>query len=127
MRLVVSDMHIFGPHISDEFSLSPVVEMPHRQSMQLLWSNKGLPSALTGINGHIGDVLYGLGNDKLHGGGTDMERRKDDRRSFETAPPFPFWTPAGWVLEDRRKRPDRRLSNIEVEFLAPIDTSKKNS
>jgi|MGYP001820362310 hypothetical protein len=53
-----------------------------------------------------------------------MERRQDDRRSFETAPPFPFWTSAGWVLEDRRKRPDRRLGNIEVEYLVPLDISK---
>jgi hypothetical protein len=56
-----------------------------------------------------------------------MERRQDDRRSFETAPPFPFWTSAGWVLEDRRKRPDRRLSNIEVEYLVPIKTTKMKS
>jgi hypothetical protein len=55
-----------------------------------------------------------------------MKRRKDDRRSFETAPPSPFWTLAGWVLEDRRKMPDHRLSNIEVEFLTPADTSGKN-
>ena len=53
-----------------------------------------------------------------------MERRQDDRRSFDTAPPFPVWTSAGWVLEDRRKRPDRRLSNIEVEYLMPLDISK---
>ena len=50
-----------------------------------------------------------------------MERRKEDRRSF------PFWTSADWVLEDRRKMPDRRLSNIEVEFFTPADTSGKNS
>ena len=56
-----------------------------------------------------------------------MERRKHDRRSFESAPPFPFWTPTGWVLEDRRKRPDRRLNNIEVEFLVPDEMPKKNS
>ena len=56
-----------------------------------------------------------------------MERRKDDRRSFETAPPLPFWTSEGWVLEDRRKMPDRRLSNIEVEFLVPIKTTKMKS
>jgi hypothetical protein len=49
-----------------------------------------------------------------------MERCKDDRRSFETAHPH------GWILEDRRKMPDRGLSNIEVEFLTPADTSGNN-
>jgi hypothetical protein len=52
-----------------------------------------------------------------------MERRKMERRSFATASPFPFWTAEGWVIDDRRSRPDRRLNNIKLTVLVPQDNS----
>jgi hypothetical protein len=46
-----------------------------------------------------------------------MERRKEERRTFDAVPSFPLLTLSGQIEEDRRRQPDRRLNNIKVMFL----------
>ena len=55
------------------------------------------------------------------------ERRGTERRSFEKAPLFPFRTPAGWVFEDRREQPDRRLNSLDSEIIVSIENPIKRS
>lgn len=55
----------------------------------------------------------------MSAGSTAHERRELERRSFESMPPHPLWTAEGWVIENRREQPDRRLNNIALEILAP--------
>ena len=46
----------------------------------------------------------------------DERREGGDRRNLHKSVSFPYKTKEGLViLKDRRKTPDRRLSNIEVE------------
>lgn len=54
-----------------------------------------------------------------------MERRREDRRVAETTPPFPLMTVSGRIMEDRRKQPDRRISNIQALFLNVIDGERR--
>jgi hypothetical protein len=45
------------------------------------------------------------------------KRKKSDRRSWGPMPEVPFIDSEGEVvIEDRRKIPDRRIHNINVEF-----------
>ena len=47
----------------------------------------------------------------------DDRRDKKDRRSFHAERDFPLKTKDGVIVtKDRRKTPDRRLSNISVEI-----------
>ena len=55
------------------------------------------------------------------------ERRGTERRSFEKARLFPFRTSAGWVFEDRREQPDRRLNSLDVEIIVPFESLIKRS
>ena len=57
----------------------------------------------------------------------ETERRKTERRSFEKAPPFPFRTSEGWVFEDRREQPDRRLNSLDAEIIAPFEDTNKRT
>lgn len=48
---------------------------------------------------------------------TKERRSGHDRRGWETAPPMPFFDCRSvLVASDRRKLPDRRLSNIQVRW-----------
>ena len=52
---------------------------------------------------------------------THCHRIGGDRRSWAQTPPFPLKDRQGaWVTQDRRKCPDRRLSNIEVRWLGQL-------
>ena len=47
----------------------------------------------------------------------DEHRETEDRRYFKPAHEFPILDEGGQLInKDRRKQPERRLSNIEVEF-----------
>lgn len=54
-----------------------------------------------------------------------MERRREDRRVSAKTPPFPLMTVSGRIMEDRRKQPDRRISNIQALFLNVIDGDRQ--
>ena len=46
----------------------------------------------------------------------DERRKGEDRRNLSRSVSFPYKTKEGLViLKDRRKTPDRRVNNIEVE------------
>lgn len=48
-----------------------------------------------------------------------IQRSLIDRRRWKSTPAFPFLDSKGVrVLEDRRKRPDRRLEGIKAEWLS---------
>ena len=55
------------------------------------------------------------------------ERRGTERRSFEKARLFPFRTSEGWVFEDRREQPDRRLNSLDAEIIAPFEDTNKRT
>ncbi len=57
----------------------------------------------------------------------ETERRKTERRSFEKAPPFPFRTSEGWVFEEWREQPDRRLNSLDSEIIAPFEDTNKRT
>jgi len=54
------------------------------------------------------------------------ERRTlDDRRSSSTAPPFPFFdSEQTLVRENRRRIPDRRINNIQIDDTQESETSE---
>lgn len=49
---------------------------------------------------------------------TISRRKSSDRRTFQPSPPFPFEDCSGTlVTQERRFTPDRRVNNIEVEWM----------
>lgn len=76
------------------------------------------------INPDFGMVTIGDNEEKSRGG-SNMERRREDRRVSATTPPFPLMTVSGRIMEDRRKQPDRRISNIQALFLNVIDGERQ--
>ncbi len=54
--------------------------------------------------------------------GANERRNGQDRRGWQSMPRVPFADSSGvLVTHDRRKRPDRRLSNIHVRWRVPRD------
>ena len=62
----------------------------------------------------------------MHATKGGMERREKERRAFGGVQQFPLLTVSGRVMEDRRRQPDRRLSNIRVMFLGVISGAMEN-
>jgi len=56
---------------------------------------------------------------------TDKRIRPDDRRNSLETPEFPLQDSHGELIkQDRRKMPDRRLNNIEVEEIEQDDDTE---
>ena len=76
------------------------------------------------INPDLAKVTVGNNEEKSRGS-SNMERRREDRRVSAKTPPFPLMTVSGRIMEDRRKQPDRRISNIQALFLNVIDGDRQ--